>query len=191
MLAKAERRYAPVPCVRLRLLMPVCVHRKAIFVHDDGLQVISEAERIARIMFYTENDIGWVARPPHDNVEGGFKRHGRFKKASNMNYGLALSLKMEAHIARLKAELGEKGSVNLDEHDNDFEERALQLAIEEAFEDGGRKGKAWACNARALRVGQVILIVDADTLVPEVGRYIYSEASSDSRRIASVTQRVN
>ncbi|KAF8177241.1 glycosyl transferase family group 2-domain-containing protein [Pholiota molesta] len=34
---------------------------------------------------------------------GGFKRAGKFKKASNMNYGLALSLKLETFLAQLEA----------------------------------------------------------------------------------------
>jgi hypothetical protein len=60
----------------------------AIFVHDDGLQLISEAEREKRITFYSDHNIGWVARPKHSDEPDGFKRAGRFKKASNMNYGL-------------------------------------------------------------------------------------------------------
>ncbi|KAF9230396.1 hypothetical protein BU15DRAFT_83685, partial [Melanogaster broomeanus] len=70
----------------------------SIFVHDDGLQIVSEEEREARIAFYANHNIGWVARPKHDGAPGGFKRAGRFKKASNMNYGLALSLKLEKHL---------------------------------------------------------------------------------------------
>src|SRR5260370_29150355 len=84
----------------------------SIFVHDDGLQLISEADRQQRIMFYAENGIGWVARPKHEDSEGEFKRRGRFKKASNMNYGLALSLKMEEHIVKLELERAEKASVS-------------------------------------------------------------------------------
>jgi hypothetical protein len=60
----------------------------AIFVHDDGLQLISEEEREKRITFYSDHNIGWVARPKHSDDPDGFKRAGRFKKASNMNYGL-------------------------------------------------------------------------------------------------------
>jgi hypothetical protein len=60
----------------------------AIFVHDDGLQLISEEERETRITFYSDHNIGWVARPKHSDEPDGFKRAGRFKKASNMNYGL-------------------------------------------------------------------------------------------------------
>jgi hypothetical protein len=63
----------------------------SIFVHDDGLQVIDEEERQKRIEFYSDHGIGWVARPPHSNAQDGFKRAGRFKKASNMNFGLQVS----------------------------------------------------------------------------------------------------
>ena len=48
------------------------------FVNDDGLQIISEDERRARIEFYADHSIGWVARPKHG--ENGFQRRGKFKK---------------------------------------------------------------------------------------------------------------
>ena len=137
----------------------------AIFVHDDGLQLISEEERKKRIQFYADHNIGWVARPPHSNEADGFKRAGRFKKASNMNYGLSLSLKMEVKLQELEAK--ERRGLMF-EDDKSLEDMALDLAIEEVYEEGGRKWKPWASNARALRLGQIILIVDSDTIVPEV-----------------------
>ena len=86
-----------------------------IFVHDDGLQTLPEAERAERIAFYANHNIGWVARPAHTHHKttnpDGFARAGRFKKASNMNYGLELSLKLERHLAALEA----AGEVNGDE----------------------------------------------------------------------------
>ncbi|KAH9987635.1 glycosyl transferase family group 2-domain-containing protein [Russula compacta] len=142
-----------------------------IFVHDDGLQLISDKEREERINFYMDNGIGWVARPKHDNSEGGFKRRGRFKKASNMNYGLSLSLKMEEIIRRIEIERGEKASVadseTSDGSGEDIEEQALRMAVEEIYEESGRRFKPWAHNAKALRMGEIILIVDSDTIVPE------------------------
>lgn len=139
-------------------------------MHDDGLQLVSEEMRQTRVEFYAEHGIGWVARPKHDDSEGGFKRRGRFKKASNMNYGLALSLKMEEHIKKLELDRAEKTQrgEELPDDDGELEEKALELAIEETFEETGRKYRPWARNARSLRVGQVILIVDSDTIVPEV-----------------------
>ena len=73
-----------------------------IFINDDGLRVISREDRDARIAYYANHGIGWVARPKHDNAADGFHRAGRFKKASNMNYALALSLKLEKHLAELQ-----------------------------------------------------------------------------------------
>jgi hypothetical protein len=145
----------------------------SIFVHDDGLQLIAETDREERVSFYADHGIGWVARPKHDDSEGGFKRRGRFKKASNMNYGLALSLKMEEIIRRLEIERGEKDSL-ADSADSDdggreeIEEQALRIAVEEIYEESERRFKPWAHNAKALRVGDIILIVDSDTIVPEV-----------------------
>lgn len=136
----------------------------AIFIHDDGLQLMSEEQREERIQFYTDHNIGWVARPKHDSTTDGFKRAGRFKKASNMNYGLALSLKLEKHLTAL---LDEKDASLDDYEDEPFEEKALEMAIEETYEENGRRWKPWASNASSIRIGEIILIVDADTLVPE------------------------
>ena len=144
----------------------------SIFVHDDGLQLISEADRQERMRFYADNGIGWVARPKHDDSEGGFKRRGRFKKASNMNYGLSLSLKMEEIMRRLEIERAEKASVtdsaSSEVGEEDIEEQALRMAIDEIYEESGKRFRPWAHNAKALRMGEVILIVDSDTIVPEV-----------------------
>ncbi|KAF8882968.1 glycosyl transferase family group 2-domain-containing protein [Infundibulicybe gibba] len=133
----------------------------AIFVHDDGLQLISAEEREKRIAFYADHNIGWVARPPHSGEPDGYKRAGRFKKASNMNYGLQLSLRMEKIIQELEV----SGTVGDDTEE--LEEKALELAIEQIYEENGQKWKPWASNARSIRVGDVILIVDSDTIVPE------------------------
>jgi hypothetical protein len=150
----------------------------SIFVHDDGMQLISGADRQERILFYADNGIGWVARPPHDNSEGGFKRRGRFKKASNMNYGLALSLKMEEHILKLELERAEKASLadstSSGEGGEGIEEQALRIAVEEIFEESGQRFRPWAHNAKAIRMGEIILIVDSDTIVPEVRRSDFS-----------------
>jgi hypothetical protein len=129
----------------------------AILVNDDGLQLLSEEDREARIQFYSNQDIGWVARPPHN--QDGFIRAGRFKKASNMNYGLALSMRMEEILLSLQASGGPNPFGEDDEIE--LEERALQMAIDET------NGMAWAKGGRQLRVGEIILIVDSDTQVPE------------------------
>ncbi|KAG6856108.1 hypothetical protein H0H87_007360 [Tephrocybe sp. NHM501043] len=135
----------------------------AIFVHDDGLQIIDEAERQKRIAFYSDHNIGWVARPGHSSAPDGYKRAGRFKKASNMNYGLQLSLLMEKHIIALET----SGSYDANLGSDSLEDKALELAIEEMYQATGQKWKPWAKNARSIRMGEVVLIVDSDTIVPE------------------------
>jgi len=121
--------------------------------------------------FYATHNIGWVARPPHDTSSpDGFKRAGRFKKASNMNYALTLSLKVERHLERLLT--GEKEKEKEGERDSEvdasLEEKALAFAIEEAWAESGRRWRPWAGNGKACRMGELILLVDSDTLVPEV-----------------------
>ena len=247
-----------------------------IFINDDGLRMLSPTERDERLAFYANHNIGWVARPKHDPKPEGFKRAGRFKKASNMNYGkflvprlkyrrahnligLALSLKAEKHLeillANAAANLTTRHSTSSNAHDRspnaslthsapipygiqyqnrdgdesvvwgqggtitgitprtsqslgptrspstpnftasfspylrhhslpplhqqhplsdlsqlgdeDLEEKALGLAIHEIWEESGRKWRPWAANGRATRIGEIVLIVDSDTVVPE------------------------
>ena len=52
------------------------------FINDDGLQIIDEEERQARIDFYADHSIGWTARPKHGL--NGFVRKGKFKKVSHL-----------------------------------------------------------------------------------------------------------
>ncbi|KAK0475534.1 glycosyl transferase family group 2-domain-containing protein [Armillaria novae-zelandiae] len=195
----------------------------SIFVNDDGLRLISMADRDERIAYYATHGIAWVARPRHGYTEGtgdvekGLKDHreapfvraGRFKKASNMNYGLSLSLKVENHLDHLmvnrppqahyrrasaatsqamsefgsNAHLGTHGgtygmqylgkdgddmSRMLDmEGDEDTEEMALQMAMEQVYDESGLRFRPWAAFGKGMRIGEIILLVDSDTIVPE------------------------
>jgi len=133
----------------------------AIFVCDDGMQLLPEKDQQERMDFYANHNIGWVARPGHSDAADGFKRAGKFKKASNMNYGLALSIKLEKFLAQLIAEDAEE---TLDEC---LEDRAMEMAANEIFEETEKKWKPWCSNGKSLRVGEIILIIDSDTVVPE------------------------
>jgi hypothetical protein len=64
----------------------------SIFVNDDGMQALKPDELKERKTYYDENSIAFVARPPHSEH---FHRAGRFKKASNMNHALELSIQVE------------------------------------------------------------------------------------------------
>ena len=184
-----------------------CVFPPLSFTHSSILtlplpQLIPPADRDERLAFYANHNIGWVARPKHDASPAGFKRAGRFKKASNMNYALGLSLKAERHLEGLIAGEGEArvststapgsqlghagvgaGGYGMQyQHrdgddmgvgvgaggDEDLEEKALGMAIEEMWEESGRLWRPWAANGRATRLGEIVLLVDSDTVVPEV-----------------------
>lgn len=108
-----------------------------ILMHDDGIQLISEEEKQARIDFYADNNIGWTARPKHG--DNGFVRKGKFKKASNMNFGLRLSNLVEERINKV------------DRHDkwtSRDENEAYEVCLQEVLEE---EKIAWA--AGNIRVG--------------------------------------
>jgi hypothetical protein len=100
-----------------------------------------------------------------------------------MNYALALSRKAERHLSEMIAtgdtSVGMSARVSLslegsgsseDGHalPASLEERALIRAVEETWEESGKRYRPWAKNGRACRVGEIILLVDSDTVVPEV-----------------------
>jgi len=128
-----------------------------IFINDDGMQLIPEEEAQARQDFYDEHNIGWVARPKHNpkpaDGEEGFIRAGKFKKASNMNYAMWVSTRIEDKM--LAYEKGE-GWTSTDE--------ALLYAksLTEVCEED--QGRTWADGN--VRMGDYILIIDSDTRVP-------------------------
>jgi hypothetical protein len=128
-----------------------------IFVNDDGMQLIPEAEAQARRDFYEEHNIGWVARPKHnpkpEEEEKAFVRRGKFKKASNMNYALMVSNKVEEKL--LLVERTENWTQE-DEYAA-YDECLAQVLTEE-------QGRAWA--EGNIRVGDYILLIDSDTRVP-------------------------
>ncbi|MCJ1374096.1 hypothetical protein MMC20_005327 [Loxospora ochrophaea] len=120
------------------------------FINDDGLQLIDEEERQARIEFYADHSIGWVARPKHGL--NGFQRKGKFKKASNMNFGLMVSCKVEEKLQTIDRPL---------DWTQADEAQAYEQALKESLEENG---VAWADGN--IRVGDYILLIDSDTRVP-------------------------
>ncbi|KAK9366094.1 glycosyl transferase family group 2-domain-containing protein [Lipomyces kononenkoae] len=123
-----------------------------IFVNDDGMQLIPDEEAQKRRQFYSEHLIGFVARPPHG--KDGFQRRGRFKKASNMNYCLDISNRVEEKLQSI-----ERHDTWTDREETEAYEDALSRVIEE------ENGACWA--AGDIRVGDIILVVDSDTRIPE------------------------
>ncbi|KAK1926386.1 glycosyl transferase family group 2-domain-containing protein [Papiliotrema laurentii] len=133
-----------------------------IFIFDDGMQIWDEEEQEIRKAYYDRNNIGWTARPKHG--ADGYIRKGRFKKASNMNFGNRLSLRVEEIMdeGRPEPPTDPEEYANWEwtgEDEQELYEDALAKAIEES------NGVAWA--AGNIRIGELILIIDSDTRVPE------------------------
>lgn len=130
----------------------------------DGMQLIPEEEASKRQDFYDEHNIGWVARPKHnprpkkadEEFDGStvFMRKGKFKKASNMNYALMVSNRVEEKLANISRHPG---------WTKDNENEAYTRSFKEVLEE--LNGRAWA--AGNIRVGDYILIIDSDTRVPK------------------------
>ncbi|ORY19790.1 glycosyl transferase family group 2-domain-containing protein [Clohesyomyces aquaticus] len=160
----------------------------SIFVNEDGMQTVSPEMQEARKAFYELNNIGWVARPKHNppkkKSSGGlfskkksagandeeekdnapvFIRAGHFKKASNMNYCLDFSLRVEDELARLIAQTCQQRGCTQEnltvEEEDDLYEQARNTELEKD------EGRTWA--GGNIRLGEIILIVDSDTRVPE------------------------
>ncbi|KAK5192574.1 hypothetical protein LTR99_009673 [Exophiala xenobiotica] len=128
-----------------------------IFVNDDGMQLIPAEQAQERREYYDEHNIGWVSRPKHKPkpVEGekAFIRAGKFKKASNMNYGLNVSARVEDRLALI--DRNEAWTV-----ENEREAYDTVLA-EVILEDEGRTQAEGN-----VRIGDYILLIDSDTRVP-------------------------
>jgi hypothetical protein len=128
-----------------------------IFVNDDGMQLIPEDEGQARRDFYEEHSIGWVSRPKHnpkpEDGEKAFLRRGKFKKASNMNYALMVSNKVEERLFLVNR----TQEWTQEQEYSAYEECLAQVLAEE-------EGRAWA--EGNIRVGDYILLIDSDTRVP-------------------------
>ncbi|KAI1773548.1 glycosyl transferase family group 2-domain-containing protein [Hypoxylon cercidicola] len=128
-----------------------------IFINDDGLQLISEEEARARREFYDESNIGWVSRPKHnpkpDDGSRPFLRRGKFKKASNMNYAMMVSNRVEDKLALVQR------SANWNHND---ERAAYEHCLADVLQEDD--GRTWA--EGNIRIGDYILIIDSDTRVP-------------------------
>uniref|UniRef100_A0A7S0PX07 Glycosyltransferase 2-like domain-containing protein n=1 Tax=Asterionellopsis glacialis TaxID=33640 RepID=A0A7S0PX07_9STRA len=111
------------------------------FVNDDGLQLIDEKEREERIRFYHENEIAYIARPSHDIL----KRHGLFKKASNMNFCLNFAI----DVQKAEEEFGLS------------KQEAIQHVID------ARPYPVLAGGPIGIGTVEYVLLVDSDTRVPE------------------------
>ncbi|KAJ8107984.1 hypothetical protein OPT61_g8490 [Boeremia exigua] len=127
-----------------------------IFINDDGMSLRSEADNAAFKEFYASNHIGWVARPRHQF--SGFVREGKFKKASNMNYALNVSTRVEKVMEKLVDDWWKQDLDVTEEQESELYEDALMqiLKSDPRIQAGGN-----------IRMGKIFLLVDSDTVVPE------------------------
>ena len=128
-----------------------------IFVNDDGMQLISEEDAQVRREYYEENRIGWVARPKHNpkpaDGETPFIRAGKFKKASNMNYAMAVSARVEEKLTAIHRD---------PKWNQETENYAFQQSLQQVKDEDN--GRTWA--EGNIRMGDYILLIDSDTRVP-------------------------
>ncbi|KAI1848718.1 hypothetical protein JX266_005577 [Neoarthrinium moseri] len=132
----------------------------SIFVCEDGMQAVKPEVSEMRKQFYAANSIGWCARPAHG--KDGYERAGKFKKASNMNYCLSFSSRVEDEMLRLLKEKAQLSNRDPESFTIEEEEDLYNQALENMLEKDG--GKTWA--AGNVRMGEIILIIDCDTRVP-------------------------
>lgn len=144
----------------------------SIYVCEDGMQALKPDVAEMRQRFYRANNIGWCARPAHG--KDGFVRAGKFKKASNMNYCLSFSLKVEDELLRLMKEKSDReGRSEVDfsvEEEEFLYEQALQILLDA---DGGM-----TMAEGNVRMGDIILIIDCDTRVVGIF-FLRTEAFAD------------
>ncbi|KAK4232962.1 glycosyl transferase family group 2-domain-containing protein [Achaetomium macrosporum] len=147
-------------------LLPAIAHYESlggtasIVVAEDGFQILEPELADLRRKFYQQHGIGWIARPPHG--QDGFVRGGRFKKASNLNYALDFTLRVEDELLQLRkrraAELGCTEEELSADDDSECYDQALAAILEQ---DQGR-----TMAEGNVRIGDLILLVDSDTRVP-------------------------
>lgn len=122
-----------------------------ILMNDDGMQLISASERQKRQQFYKQHNIGWIARPSDGE---NFVRAGKFKKASNMNYAMNISVQLEQTLSELDRPSYWTDGDEFAKQD-ELTKDLLETQSPPAWGDGN------------IRIGELILLIDADTRVPQ------------------------
>lgn len=112
----------------------------------------------------------WIARPIHG--DDGFVRSGRFKKASNLNFTYEVLERVEQRMSREYPTLAEAitGSPSTSDYGSSrtlAEEAAYRAAYNEVLQDELRLLHPRACGSGVDRIGDLILLIDSDTRIPE------------------------
>ncbi|CDU25172.1 uncharacterized protein SPSC_05006 [Sporisorium scitamineum] len=129
----------------------------SIIVSEDGMQLISKEQQAIRQEFYEMHNIGWVARPGHGT--DGYLRKGRFKKASNLNFTCQLSLAIEQMMSEHRPQAPEALAMWTEADETDLYDRCLEECLPKLHPLAQAKGN--------VRFGDLLLLIDSDTRVPE------------------------
>jgi hypothetical protein len=129
------------------------------------MQLLNKQDFATRKSFYEANAIGYVARPGHGKY---YHRAGRFKKSSNLNVALELSIRIE-NLMNERRPVRPLDNPWCFEEDQVLYEECLKDALAETrkefpLEEGQEKPKVvevWG--AGNVRIGEIILIIDSDT----------------------------
>ncbi|KAL2670060.1 hypothetical protein Neosp_014941 [[Neocosmospora] mangrovei] len=123
----------------------------------------------------------WSQMSPQERSNKiGFLRKGKFKKASNMNYGLAFSNRVEDEMVRLtQIECEQRACTEADLTVDDDDLLYQQALANMLAEDDGR---TWA--EGNIRIGELILIIDCDTRVPVDSLYYGALEMHESPEVA-------
>ncbi|GAA5948186.1 hypothetical protein JCM10213_007061 [Rhodosporidiobolus nylandii] len=140
----------------------------SILVCDDGMQLLNKEDFDTRVEFYRANQIAYVARPGHSK---DYHRAGRFKKSSNLNVALELSIKIE-HMMAERRPVRTPDNPWTHEEDQALYEVCLAEALEAtkrvipASGDNEKERTISIWGSGNIRIGELILIIDSDTRVP-------------------------
>jgi hypothetical protein len=128
----------------------------------------------ARKTYYELNNIGFCSRPKHTHAEKkwyqgkgakhnpeGYLRRGQFKKASNMNYCLDFSIRVEDELLRLTSALCRE----TERSDSDITVEEENVLYQQALETIVAQDEGKTIAGGNVRIGELILIIDSDTRV--------------------------
>ena len=129
-----------------------------IIIGDDGMQIINDIDRAARIQFYQDMGVSWVARPKHQPYSRTpYTRAGKFKTASNMNNVCQLGILIRDHLAN-KRVLSYSGADNCSRHS------ANEILL---YDQAITMNRTVNWVGGDLRMGDILYIGDSDHRVPE------------------------
>ena len=121
-------------------------------IGDDGMQLIDEDERAARIRLYQDLGVSWVARPRHNPMAPvPYVRAGKFKYGSNMNNVFHLATQITSLLEELSPSDGSSAPLN----DIQVYDKAVAM----------RRTVNWV--GGDLRMGELLLLADSDLRVPK------------------------